>query len=232
MEDIQHQQMGYDRAATMFAPDGHILQVEYAEKTVRLGSASVGLVCKDGVVIVSDRRVKDKLIVEDSANKIVEIDSHIMAVSAGITSDARVLIEKARVSAQQHRVTYDSPSSTEAIVKEIADAKQQFTQYGGARPFGVAFMIAGFNEKPSLYTTDVTGNYFQYKADAIGENDEKIKDKLREKYKADLTTEQGIKLAMDIFKEVLGNDFSTERFDIGVIKSDKKLKRLSPKDLK
>lgn len=77
MEDIQHQQMGYDRAATMFAPDGHILQVEYAEKTIRLGSASIGIVCADGVVIVSDRRKKDRLIVDESANKINEIDEHI-----------------------------------------------------------------------------------------------------------------------------------------------------------
>lgn len=227
MEDIQHQQMGYDRAATMFAPDGHILQVEYAEKTVRLGSASIGVVCKDGVVIVADRRVKDKLIVEDSANKIFEIDDHIMAVSAGITSDARVLIEKARVLSQQHRVTYDSAASTESIVKEIADAKQQFTQYGGARPFGVAMMIAGYNGSPSLYTTDVTGNYFQYKADAIGENDEKIKEKLREKYSSTITSEQGVKLALEIFKEILGSEFNLGRFDVGIIKADKKLMKVS-----
>src|SRR3989344_5443890 len=159
MEDMQHQVMGYDRAATMFAPDGHILQVEYAEKTIRLGSASIGIVCKDGVVIISDRRQKDKLVVEDSANKIYEIDEHIMVVSAGISSDARVLVEKARVFSQQHRVTYDSAPTTEAIVKDIADIKQQFTQYGGARPFGVSLMFGGFNGKPQLFTTDVTGNY-------------------------------------------------------------------------
>jgi proteasome alpha subunit len=141
MEDIQHQQMGYDRAATMFAPDGRILQVEYAEKTIRLGSASVGIVCKDGVVIVSDRGYKDKLVMEESANKINEIDDHIIAVWAGVSSDARVLVEKARLLAQQHRVTYDSPSGTEAIVQEIADIKQQFTQYGGSRPFGVSMIL-------------------------------------------------------------------------------------------
>ena len=136
MEDIQHQQMGYDRAATMFSPDGHILQVEYAEKTIRLGSASIGIVGRDCVVIVSDRRQKDKLVIDESANKINEIDEHIIAVSAGISSDARVLIEKARIFAQQHRVSYDSPPNTESIVRDIADIKQQFTQYGGARPFG------------------------------------------------------------------------------------------------
>ena len=217
--------MGYDRAATMFAPDGHILQVEYAEKTIRLGSASIGIVCKDGVVIVSDRRQKDSLVIDGSSNKISEIDEHIMVVSAGIVSDARVLIDKARILSQQHRITYDSEPSTEAIVKDIADVKQQFTQYGGARPFGVALLIAGFNGGPKLYATDVTGNYSQYKANAIGENDEKLKIKLREKYNSEMTCEESVKLALEIFAEVQGEHFSKEGFDVGMIKSDKKIVR-------
>lgn len=229
---MQHQVMGYDRAATMFAPDGHILQVEYAEKTIRLGSASIGLVCKDCVVIVSDRRKKDKLIVDESGNKIFEIDDHIMGSAAGIVSDARVLVEKARVLAQQHRVTYDNETDTEAIVRDIADMKQQFTQYGGARPFGVALMIAGFDTKPKLYTTDVTGNYLQYKANAIGEKDTKLQERLREKYRQDLTCEQGIKLGLDIFKDVLEDDFTIERFDVAVIDKGKKIKRYSSDELK
>jgi len=225
MEDIQHQQMGYDRAAQTFSPDGHILQVEYAEKTVRLGSASIGMVCKDGIILVSDRRQKDKLVVENSANKVLEIDEHIMAVSAGIVSDARVLIDKARVLAQQHRVTYDSEANTEAIVKDIADVKQQFTQYGGARPFGVALMIAGFDSSPKLYATDVSGNYFEYKAFAIGEDDEKIKEKLRHEHAEHLTCEEGIKLALKIFKEIQAENFDKARFDVGIIGKDKELVR-------
>ncbi len=217
MDDIQHQQMGYDRAATMFAPDGHILQVEYAEKTIRLGSASIGIVCKDAVVIVSDRRRKDSLVVEESANKINEIDEHIICVSAGISSDARVLIDKARILAQQHRVTYDSEPSTESIVRDIADVKQQFTQYGGARPFGVSMMFAGINDEAVLYTTDITGNYLRYKANAIGENDEKIRKILREKYKTGLSSEEGLKLALDIFRDIEGSNFDIERFDAGIL---------------
>ena len=231
MEDIQHQQMGYDRAATMFAPDGHILQVEYAEKTIRLGSASIGIVCKDGVVIVSDRRKKDTLIVEQSANKINEIDDHIIAVSAGISSDARILIDKARVSAQQHQVTYNSPASTESIVKEIADIKQQFTHYGGARPFGVSMMFAGINGKPSLYVTDVTGNYLEYKANAIGENDAKIREKLREQYKEGMTTKEGITLALKIFKDIQSDEYDIERFDAGILKPGKDIEKASGKEI-
>lgn len=230
MEDLQHQQMGYDRAAQTFSPSGHILQVEYAEKTVRLGAASIGLVCSDGVVIVSDRRSKDKLIKEDSANKIYEIDEHIMAVAAGIISDARVLIDKSRVLSQQHRITYDSEPNTESIVKDVSDVKQQFTQYGGARPFGVALIFGGYNKAPQLYTTDVTGNYLEYNANAIGENDEKYKELLREHYKKDMTCTEGVHLAIKIFGEVQGEDFDKSRLDIGIIKKDKKIEKKTGKD--
>src|SRR4030043_249144 len=104
--EMQHQAMGYDRTATMFSPDGHLLQVEYAEKTVRLGSSSVGIVCSDGVVIIADKRIRDILVMPESANRIFEIDKHIIASAAGIASDARILVERAQVNAQQHRVTY------------------------------------------------------------------------------------------------------------------------------
>ncbi len=231
--EMQHQVMGYDRAATMFSPDGHLLQVEYAEKTIRLGSASIGIVCSDGVVIVADKRIKDKLIVPESANKIYEIDNHIMASAAGILSDARILVERAQLLAQQHRVTYDSPIETESIIKDIANVEQAYTQYGGARPFGVAVIIGGVNHEGRLYVTDVTGNYFSYKAIAIGENDEKIKEELRKQYKEGMTIEDGIKLALKIFKEVLGKNFDIERFDGGYINlKDKKLVKMSGEELR
>jgi proteasome alpha subunit len=219
--DMQHQAMGYDRTATMFSPEGHLLQVEYAEKTVRLGSSSIGIVCSDGILILADKRIDDKLIVSKSANKIFEIDSHIISSTAGIISDARVLIEKSQVLAQQHRVTYDSPIEPELIVKEISNIKQQFSQYGGARPFGVSMMIAGINGKnPELYTSDVTGNYLGYKANAIGEDDEKLKEKLREKYSEDLTIKKAVKIAVEIFKEVQGEKFNINKFELAFIKSD------------
>ena len=232
--DMQHQAMGYDRTATMFSPEGHLLQVEYAEKTVRLGSSSIGMVCLDGVFILADKRVEDKLIIEKSASKIHEIDSHIISSVAGIVSDARVLVEKAQVIAQQHRVTYDSPIEPELIVKEISNIKQQFTQYGGARPFGVSMMAAGINgKKPELSTSDVTGNYFNYYANAIGENDDKIKEKLREKYTPNLTIKKGVKLALDIIKEIKGKKFDLGKFELAYIKSDdSKIERSEGEEIK
>lgn len=232
--DMQHQVMGYDRTATMFSPDGHLLQVEYAEKTVRLGVSSIGMVCSDGVFIIADKRIADKLIVEELASRVHEIDSHIISSVAGITSDARVLVEKAQLIAQQHRMTYDSPVEPELVIKEISDIKQQFTQYGGARPFGVSMMLAGINgKKPELFTSDVTGNYFSYHANAIGENDDKIKEKLRTEYKKSLTIKQGVKLALDIFKEIKGKTFDVKHLELAYIKSDNpKLIRTEGEEIK
>ncbi len=232
--DMQHQAMGYDRTATMFSPEGTILQVEYAQKTVRLGSSSISMVCSNGVFIFADKRIDDKLIISKSTNKIYEIDSHIISSAAGIVSDARVLIEKSQILAQQHRITYDSPIEPELIIKEISNIKQQFTQYGGARPFGVSLMIAGINrKKPELHTSDITGNYLTYSANAIGENDERIKEKLRERYNKELTIKKGVKLALDIFKEVQGKEFDINRFELVYIKNNgEKLKRFEGNEIK
>jgi len=230
---MQHQVMGYDRSATMFSPDGHILQVEYAEKTVRLGTASIGINCQDGVIIVADKGVKDELIVRNSADKIHEIDEHLMASAAGILSDARVLVNQTRLIAQQHRVTYDSPIDVESIIREVSDIKQQYTQHPGVRPFGVSLIIAGKSgNKTKLYTSDITGNYFQYNAIAIGKNDEKIKQELRKHYKPEIKTTEAITLALQIFKEILKENFNIDRFNISIIKnSDKKLKKFTPEEV-
>lgn len=232
--EIQHQAMGYDRAATMFSPDGHLLQVEYAEKTVRLGSASIGLICKEGVVIVADKRVRDKLLASESSTKIFEIDSHLMATAAGISADARILIDQAQLMAQQNRVTYGSSVEPVSVMRMIADRKQQFTQWGGARPFGISLMLAGVNKNSShLYASDVTGNYFSYKANAIGENDERIKEMLRKDYDENMTIEDGLKFCIKIFKTILEKNFDLARLEAAYIKtSEEKLVRIQGEELK
>ena len=233
--EAQNQMMGYDRAATMFSPDGHILQVEYAEKTVRLGSASMGFVCADGVLIIADKRMNDSLISPESANKIIEIDHHIIGTAAGILSDARILMERAQLLAQQHRVTYDTAIDTASVVKDLSDIKQQYTQHPGVRPFGVAIMIAGIDTKNRVYVSDVTGNYFEYFASAIGENDEKIKEQLRKSYKHSMKVDDALKLGLSIFKEIKGKNFNIDNFDAAYILKDEKertVQRLSGEKLK
>ena len=168
MESMQHQMMGYDRTSTMFSPDGRLLQVEYAKKTVRQGTTAIGMACKDGVLLIADKRFSDPLVISDSIEKVSPIDDHIQATGSGILSDARILIDYARTFAQKHRVTYDSPVDVLSVVKSLCDIKQSYTQFGGARPFGVSLLVAGVNDSNDLYVTDPTGIFFQYKATAIG----------------------------------------------------------------
>ncbi|MBN1156748.1 archaeal proteasome endopeptidase complex subunit alpha [Candidatus Woesearchaeota archaeon] len=230
---MTHQMMGYDRAITMFSPDGRLLQVEYAKKTVRQGSTAIGMVCKDGILFVTDKRIIDKLVVPESVEKIFQIDDHIGATASGILSDARVLIERAQVKAQQHRVTFDSPIDTLSIVKDICNIKQICTQSGGLRPFGVSILVGGIdNGEGKLFETDPTGIFFQYKATAIGEGEVEIEDVLHKNYKDDTTIDEGLKLALKSLVKVLGEDFSADRLDCAYIKKgEKKFKKVSKDEL-
>jgi len=224
MQPMPHQLMGYDRAITMFSPDGRLLQVEYAKKTVRQGSTAIAMVCADGILFVTDKRVIDSLIVPEAVEKIWQIDEHIGTTASGILSDARVLIERAQLKAQQHRITYDSPIDTLTIVKDVCDLKQICTQSGGLRPFGVSLLIAGIdNHTPRLYETDPTGIFFQYKATVIGEGEVEIEEILHKEYKPELTIEEGLRLSLRALKKVLGDNFKIVRIDAAYIKIDDKV---------
>lgn len=234
MQNMNHQVMGYDRAITMFSPDGRLLQVEYAKKTVKQGSTAMGLVCSDGVILVADKRIVDPLIVADSIEKTFQIDEHIGATASGIISDARVLIERAQVKAQQHRITYDTPIDTLEIVKNICDLKQLTTQSGGYRPFGVSVLVAGIDPEgePKLYQTDPTGIFFQFRAVVIGEGEEAITETLHKKYKPTLNIDQGLKVAIDALKEAVEDKLTSERLDIAIIrKNENQFRKLSNKEI-
>lgn len=233
MQSINHQMMGYDRAITMFSPDGRLLQVEYAKKTVKQGSTAVGMVCSDGVLLVTDKRIVDPLVVTEAIEKIFQIDDHIGATASGIISDARVLVERAQVKAQQHQVTYDSPIDVLSIVKNMCDLKQLCTQSGGLRPFGVSVLVAGIDsDGPKLFQTDPTGIFFQYYAVAIGEGEEAIEDVLHKKYKSTMNIQEGLKLIIDALKEALDDGFNVDRLDAAVITSeDKKFKKIGRREL-
>jgi len=220
--------MGYDRAITMFSPDGRLLQVEYAKKTVKQGSTAVGVVCKEGVAIVTDKRIVEPLVVADSVEKIFKIDEHIASTASGILSDARVLIERAQLKAQQNRVTFDSSIDTLSIVKDICDLKQICTQSAGLRPFGVSLLIGGVDAKGArLYKTDPTGIYFEYKACVIGEGDGDIEEVINKEYKDTMTLEEASKMVIKAMIQVLNNNIISERIDCVYIRNDdKKFTRL------
>ncbi len=95
-------QMGYDRAITVFSPDGRLFQVEYAREAVkRGGTTAVGIKAADGgVVLLVDKRITSRLVEAESIEKIFQIDDHIGAATSGLVADARSLVDRARVEAR------------------------------------------------------------------------------------------------------------------------------------
>ena len=188
-------QQGYDRAITIFSPDGRLFQVEYATETVRRGTIAVGIKCMDGIVIAVEEKSR-KLQISDAAQKIFQVDDHVGVAAAGYIPDARSQVDNARFFSQSNRVIYDEPVEVETIAKHLADQSQQFTQYGGVRPFGVALILGGVvNKTPQLYMTDPSGTYISYDAVAIGSGSDKVTEFLEKHYKPDITIEDASILA-------------------------------------
>ena len=188
-------QQGYDRAITVFSPDGRLYQVEYAIETVRRGTIAVGVKCKDGIIIAVEEKPR-KLQISNVAQKIFQIDDHVGVAAAGYIPDARSQVDNARFFSQSNKMIYDEPVEVETIAKHLADQSQQYTQYAGVRPFGVALILGGVvNNTPQLYLTDPSGTYISYDAIAIGSGSEQVTDFLEKTYKSDLSLDEAAVLA-------------------------------------
>ena len=189
--------MEYDRAITVFSPEGRLYQVEYATEAVRHGPLAVGVKAVDGVVLAGEKRAPHPLVDVDTLKKILLIDDHVGTAIAGLHADARKLIDNARVQAQINRLSYDEPISIRSLVVDICDIKQQYTQFGGVRPFGVSLLVGGIDDGgPQLFTTDPSGSFWGWKATAIGKESDAVRDFFNDEYKDGITLDDAIKLAL------------------------------------
>ena len=216
----------------MFSPDGRLFQVEYAREAVRTGATSIGIVCRDGIVLIAHKRISNPLAVSASHEKIYQIDSHIAASSSGLVADARRLVDLARLEAQKHRLTYDEEIPVELLAKNVGDHIQFFTQYGGARPYGVSLLIAGADSGLHLFETDPSGALFEYKACAIGSGKKTAEEFLKKEYKDGLNTDEGVKLSLKALRKVVEEKLEAGLVDIAVVNAgDKKVRVLSEQEI-
>ena len=187
----------YDEITTVFSPDGRLLQVEYAVEAVNRGATVLGVSCPEGIVLGAEEHVRAELQDPDFGWKIFEVDEHIGATVVGLGSDARILIDQARIYAQINRLTYDEPIDVEVLTKRIGDIKQLYTQNAGVRPFGVSIIFGGVDKTGNrLFATDPSGSYRAYRAVALGNGREVAEVILNEEYNEDLKLDEAIKLAV------------------------------------
>ncbi len=216
-------QQGYDRAITVFSPDGRLYQVEYAIETVRRGTIAVGVKTKDGVIIAVEEKPR-KLQISEIAQKIFQIDDHIGVAAAGYIPDARSQVDNARFFSQSNKLIYDEPVDVETVVKHLADQSQQFTQFAGVRPFGVALIVGGIDDdkKSQLFLSDPSGTYISYDAVAIGSGSEQVTEFLEKNYKSDISLEDASILATASIYLSSEDKEGTQHIRIAQIKSDSK----------
>ncbi len=229
---MQPGQMAYDRGITVFSPDGRLFQVEYAREAVKKGSTTIGLKYKGGVALIVDKRSMSKLLEPKSTEKIHDIDDYIGCATSGLVADARVLVDEARKQAQIHRVNYGENISVEMLVKKVCDYKQQFTQYGGARPFGTALLVAGTDDLGvHLFETDPSGALVAYKATGIGSGRPAVMELFEKEYKEDMTYNAAIKLGLKALEAAIEEKPSADTIEIGVADVGKKFRRLSEAEI-
>jgi len=210
-------QTGYDRAITVFSPDGRLYQVEYAREAVKRGTTAVGIKAKDGVVLIVDKRVSSKLLEASSIEKIFKIDEHIGVASSGLVGDARALVDRARVECQINRVSYDEPIEVEALSKKLCDHMQTLTQYGGIRPYGTALLIAGVSDGDCrLFETDPSGTLLEYKATGIGIGRPAAMKVFEEEYTPEIEVKDAILLGLKALHSATEGKFDMDTVEIGV----------------
>ena len=220
--------MAYDRGITVFSPDGRLFQVEYAREAVKKGTTTIGLKYKDGAILVVDKRLSSKLVEPGSIDKIYDVDDYIGCATSGLVADARVLIDEARKNAQIHKVTYGENIAVELLVKQVCDHKQNYTQYGGARPFGTALLVAGVDDLGAhLFETDPSGALVAYRATCIGSGRPVVMEMLEKEFKNGLSFDAAAKLGLKALAAAIEETPSADSVEIGVVEKGKKFRRLS-----
>ncbi|MEW5299376.1 MAG: hypothetical protein WDW36_002399 [Sanguina aurantia] len=218
----------YSFSLTTFSPSGKLIQIEHALQAVAAGATSLGISATDGVVIATEKKLPSVLVDETTVRKITMLSPNIGVVYSGMGPDFRVLVRKARKTAQAYFMLYKEHIPVAQLVRETAAVMQEFTQTGGVRPFGASLLMSGYDDNgPQLYQIDPSGSFFAWKASAIGKNMTNAKAFLEKRYSDEVGIEDAIHTALLTLKEGFEGQVSGANIEVGVIGADRKFRILT-----
>jgi proteasome alpha subunit len=221
---------GYDSSNTMYSPDGRMYQVEYARQAINRGTITCGIVYKDGVLLLVEKKIRSKLLEPDSIEKIFKIDKNIGCSMSGLVADARVLIDDVRAMSQDERYFYGEMISILELVKDLSSIVWHHSADGGSRPLGIGLLIGGFDRTGAhLFSTDPSGAYQEIYAGAIGSNSQAVEEYLENKYKENMNFKNGLNLLVSAINNV--EEDKTRHLELGRITKDNGFERFSNEDL-
>jgi proteasome alpha subunit len=224
--------MAYDRAITVFSPDGRLFQVEYARVAVTRGNTTSGLKFKNGVVLMADKKIGSRLVETSSIEKIFQIDGHVGCATSGLVADARVLVDYARLVSQINKVTYAEKIPIDLLVKRVCDYKQNYTQYGGVRPFGTALLVAGVDDVGMhLFETDPSGALVSHKAGSIGAGRNAVMEVFEEKFQDGMDRDDAVLLGLEGLQKASEDALDAKALEVGIVVEGENFRRLSEEEI-
>ncbi|GHJ88261.1 hypothetical protein NliqN6_4663 [Naganishia liquefaciens] len=215
----------YDRYLTVFSPEGRLYQVEYAFKAITgAGITSIAVRGKDTTVVITQRKVPDKLVEPESVTHLFRITPTIGCVMTGMIADARAQVQRTRAEAAEFRYKFGYEITPDALAKRMANINQVYTQRAGMRPQGISMILIGIDAErgPQIFKLDPAGYYIGHTACAAGQKQTEANNYFDKKFKSFqnsntvLDRNATIELAIEALSTVCSTDFKATEIEIGV----------------
>jgi len=225
----------YDRYLTVFSPEGRLYQVEYAFKAITgSGHTAIAVRGKDTAVVITQRKVPDKLLDASTVTHLFGITPSIGCVVTGLIADAHSQVQRARTEAAEFRYKYGYEITPDALSRRMANINQVFTQRAAMRPLGISMVIIGIDLEfgPQCFKLDPAGYFVGFHATAAGQKQQEAMNHLEKRWKrldsgagADDAAKAGktlnrsevVEMAIEAISTVHATDFKAGEVEIGIV---------------
>jgi len=187
---------------------------------LKKGTTTVGLICRDGVVLASEKRATmGSFIASKAARKIYQVDDRMGLTTAGIVGDAQTLVRLISVEARLYKTRRQEPMTVKAmttLLSNVLNGQRMF-------PYLVQLLVGGIDRDGAhIYSVDpFGGNTDEREIAATGSGSPIAYGVLEDKYSTDMPLEEGIALATQALRSAMKRDSASgEEIEIVTITKD------------